>query len=142
MIKETRLTLRNWISAFESGEFDSNETQTQIRAGWWDWFCKDSSLRNKTYALAPKIKRIAKSIKINPESCYIFFKNNCPVCGTLYDDFRICDIEAEKVIWTIIPSNGHYGPYKGRSEVWGSENGFDVALVEGTWKDVLKFFEV
>ncbi|MDR0390461.1 MAG: hypothetical protein LBH59_01025 [Planctomycetaceae bacterium] len=72
---------------------------------------------------------------------YVIFRNNCPVHGRLYDDFRICDINTENVVYTIIPSSGH-DSIKGKAQVWGCENDYNEPLVNGTWKDVQKFFGV
>ena len=68
-----------------------------------------------------------------------FFKNNCPCNGSLYDDFRICDIDTGDVIYTITPSSGHKVD-EGAASVWGKENEFENELVNGTWQDVLDFF--
>jgi hypothetical protein len=133
--------LIEWIKKFDAGEYSDPGFDTQIKAGWYDWFCHDRSLRSKTYKLAPKVKKIAKSPKVNVERTYVFFKNNCPVHGSLYDDFRICDMETGDVIFTIVPRTGHKVK-NGVAEVWGRENGFKGPLVEGTWEDVKKFFGV
>lgn len=132
-------SIREFIKKFDNGDFNSNNRSVQCDAGWYDWFCRDSSLRNKTYKLTAKLKKIINSEKINQDTMYVFFKNNCPCNGSLYDDFRICDRETGDVIFTIIPALGHESKF-GQSEVWGRENNFECALVEGTWKDVLKFF--
>ena len=89
MKDNSNIPLRNWIENFDNGVYASPDTDTQCEAGWHDWFCKASALRNKTYSLAPKVKRIANSAKINQNTMYVFFKNNCPLHGSLYDDFRI-----------------------------------------------------
>jgi hypothetical protein len=136
-----KINLNEWVKKFDNKEFVPNFTEVQISAGWFDWFCKDEVLGPKTKKLAIKLKQIMKSSKINCETSYVFFKNNCPVNGRLYDDFRICDIESGEVIYTITPSNGHTSS-KGLSDVWGKENDFKEALVEGTWKDVKQFFEI
>lgn len=135
------VTVRQWVANFNMNCYSSNDRQTQIEAGWYDWFCKDESLRGKTYSLAPKVKRLAKSSKINQDTMYVWFKNNCPMVGSLYDDFRFADLETGDVIYTIVPKSGHT-VHDNRAEVWGKENGFDEALVIGTWKDVLAFFNV
>ena len=134
-------TVRQWIENFNAGKYDSSDSQTQIDTGWYDWFCKDKSLRNKTYSLASKVKRIAKSPKVNIDTMYVFFKNNCPMDGTLYDDFRICDLETGDVIFTVVPKSGHTSK-KGATEIWGRENDFDGPLYEGDWKGALKWFGV
>ena len=131
-------TYRQWIAKFENGEFDSPNVHVQISAGWYDWFCKGESLARKTRALAPKVLKISKSKKIDLDKVYIFFKNNCPLDGPLYDDFRICDIESGDVIWTITPKSGHTG----LAEVWGNENNFEEPIVEGSIKDVYTYFGV
>lgn len=106
-----------------------------------DWFCKDSSLANKQKVLLGKVRKLAKSPKINVETMSVHFKNNCHMCGKLYDDIRFTDIETNDIVYTVIPKSGFDSKY-GQSEVWGIENDFKEPLVEGTWNDVLKYFGV
>ena len=96
-----RKSLRYWIQAFLNGDYESPDRKTQIEAGWYDWFCKDSSLKAKTYKLGGVVKQIKDGGKVNLDKTYVFFKNNCPLDGPLYDDFRICDIETGNVQFTI-----------------------------------------
>ena len=137
-------------SAWDAGEFEKNDFDTQCRVGWYDWFCSDTSLKNRLVAMANKVKKIATSPKVNQDTMYVFFKNNCPMWtnGT-YDDFRICDIETGNVIFTIIPKypkatdeKKDYMYYKTEnvSEVYSREAGETV--VSGTWKDVLAYFGI
>jgi hypothetical protein len=137
----SNIPLRQWIENFNNGVYDSPDKGVQIDAGWYDWFCRDSSLRGKTYALASKVKRLAKSPKVNIDTMYVWFKNNCPCDGTLYDEFRFADIYSDKVIYTIVPRHGQKNK-KGQAEVWGRENDSDGPLVVGNWKAVLAFFGV
>jgi len=139
MRDETNLS--EWVEKFDNREFVPNLVEVQIEAGWFDWFCADEALGNKTKKLAAKLKQIMESEKIDCENSYVFFKNNCPMLGSLYDDFRICDIESHDVIYTITPSVG-YDHKKGVAEVWGKENVFKEPLISGTWADVKKFFGV
>ena len=106
---------------------------------WYDWFCKTSSLIKKGESLFKKLKMISKSKKFDNDNCYVFFKNNCPGVGNLYDDFRICDCETGEVIFTVIPKSGH-AVDKGVGKVWGRENNFEKPLFEGSWKDIKKWF--
>ena len=139
-MKENQLSIREYLEKFNKGAFHKSDVGTQIDAGWYDWFCRDGSLRNKTYSLTRKLSQIVGSEKINIDTMYVFFKNNCPVVGKLYDDFRICDMKTGDVIYTITPAVGYKDTY-GRSEVWGSkENDFKEPIVAGTWNDVLFFF--
>ena len=103
--------------------------------GFYDWFCKSSSLKNKGKVLWSKAKSLARSKKFDPSKCYVFFKNNCPGEGRLYDDFRICDIETGEVLYTVSPKNAY-----GKADVWGVDNDFDQPLVEGTWREVRAWF--
>lgn len=135
------ISVKEWIEKFDNGDYSSQNVKVQCEAGWYDWFCRDTSLANKTKRLAPMVKRIAKSGKINTETMYVWFKNNCPMCGRLYDDFRFADIETGDVQYTIVPSSGHECS-RGKAEVWGVDNGFKEPLVKGTWKDVCNFFGV
>lgn len=135
-------TMTKWLEMFSSGRFDSSDVKTQCDAGWYDWFCRrNTSLAQKTKSLAPKVRKLSKSPKINPEKVRVVFKNNSPMTGSLYDDIRLVDIDSGNVIYTIVPKSGHTC-HQGRSEVWGIENGFNGPLVTGSWRDVLDWFDV
>ena len=96
-----RKNLIEWQEKFVNGDFNDDNCRVQISAGWYDWFCKDSSLRNKTYKMGNIIKQIKDGGKVNRQSSYVFFKNNCPCVGPLYDDFRICSLETGDVLLNI-----------------------------------------
>jgi hypothetical protein len=100
-MKMEKQTLRQWISNFNKGLYDEYNRKTQIEAGWFDWFCRDSSLRNKTYKLGRVVKQIKDGGKVDLDKNYVFFKNNCPLNGPLYDDFRICSIENGNLKFTV-----------------------------------------
>jgi len=86
---------------------------------FYDWFCKDSSLRNKSWKLMKQVKTFLKhNQQIDLLEHYVFFKNNCPMNGPLYDDFRICNIETGNVVFTVIPKCGH----SGKAEIWGKND--------------------
>ena len=127
-----RETLRKQIHNYKNGLYYNDP--------WYDWFCKDSSLPKKTEKLFKKILEILPSYKVDPDSTYVFFKNNCPMNGNLYDDFRICDFISGDVIFTVTPKQG-FVHKKNISEIWGRQNNFEEPLVSGTWKDVVNFFK-
>lgn len=53
--------LREWKERFNQGEFESGDTKTQIKAGWYDWFCRDTSLKTKTYYMGEIITQLVDS---------------------------------------------------------------------------------
>lgn len=110
--------LKAQLEAFEQGSFlDSDGTPNSGCFNFYDWFCKDSSLENKARALYPKVKTFLKhNPQIDPTQVYVFFKNNCPMRGPLYDDFRICT--PEQVLFTVIPKCSH----SGMAEIWGRDD--------------------
>lgn len=135
------MSIREWLQKFESGAWESPDRDVQCDAGWYDWFCKDERLAAKTRKLGRKLKVVSASPKVDLDRHYVFFKNNCPMNGSLYDDFRICDRETGDVVYTVVPRSGHKC-MDGAGEVWGRENGFEKALVVGSWKDIKEFFGV
>ena len=90
---EKQIKLSEWIERFKSGEFDKPDKTTQINAGWFDWFCRNTSLANKTKMMGNIIKQIKPGGKVDLETSYVWFKNNCPLNGPPYDDFIIADME-------------------------------------------------
>jgi hypothetical protein len=132
------ISIKQWIGNFLTGEYADKDVDVQITAGWYDWFCKDTSLAAKTTNLGKKLISLFPSKKIDADNMYVFFKNNCPIHGSLYDDFRICDLNTGKVIYTIVPKDPHN---EGKSTVFGCENDFNGPLVKGKWKDVIAYFK-
>ena len=49
------LSVRQWQDLFRSGAFQDRSRETQIRAGWYDWFCSDT-------ALAGRLQRIGRVV--------------------------------------------------------------------------------
>lgn len=82
---------------------------------FYDWFCKDSSLKKRALSFVPKIKFLLKQNIIKPET-KIWFKNNAPVYGVLYDfvGFKTTDGNA---IGGICPQLGYNTDKK--CEIWG-----------------------
>jgi hypothetical protein len=104
--------------------------------GFYDWFCKDSSLKNKAKTLVARLQTILKNNKrFNPNTTYVFFKNNCS--NKLYDDFRICNIKTGEVLYTVTPRDPHEN---GKASIWSCENNFKEPLLIGSWVEVKKFF--
>ena len=96
-----RISINEWINKFLSGEFDSQDVRVQIQAGWYDWFCKDSSLANKTKKMGNIVRQVKSGGKVDLNNWYVWFKNNCPLNGPLYDDFRFANLETGDVQFTI-----------------------------------------
>ena len=132
------ISIRQWIENYNSGKYDSHDVKVQGEAGWYDWFCRNKSLCGKTKRLAPKVKQLAKSSKVNVDNWYVWFKNNCPVFGSLYDDIRFADIKTGDVIYTI----AFVKKYGQTVELWGKENNFKHPLVIGDWEDIKEYFGI
>ena len=132
------LSLRTWIPKFNLNEFESRDLETQIKAGWYDWFCKDESLANKTKRMGTIVKQFKDGGKLNLDSMYVWFKNNCPLAGPLYDDFRIADIESGETLFTV--QINCFREEK-RYTVYGKRNDFDTPLLNtDSIKALVKWF--
>jgi hypothetical protein len=129
------VSLTKQLEAFENGNIIDSEGRSNDCYNFYDWFCKDSSLERKSIKLMKQVKRWVKFRNTDTDKCYVFFKNNCPMNGPLYDDFRICDRETGDVIWSVTPKSGH----SGKAEVWGRQNDFKGPVaVADTMSDIFK----
>lgn len=117
-----KITLKQQIAAWKNNRAILNSDGDVCPFyGFYDWFCKDSSLRIRGERLMPKVIKFLKANPdLDPEKHYVFFKNNCPMVGPTYDDFRICDLETGNVVFTVIPTCSH----SGKAEIWGQANKF------------------
>ena len=135
------ITVREFIRNYENGKYVNPDKETMIDAGWYDWFCDEEQLKLRLDLMYYKVKQIALMPKINMDRMFVFFKNNCPGEGEIYDDFRFCDIDSGDVVYTIVPASGQK-KNRGQAELWGRENDFKEALAKGTWEDITNFFSI
>ena len=95
------MSIREFQRRFKNGDFKDSDFSVQCEAGWYDWFCSDKSLASRLVKLGNAVLKLEHKGKVDLDKQYVFFKNNCPMDGGLYDDFRICDIETGDVRYTI-----------------------------------------
>jgi hypothetical protein len=108
-----KTTLTQQLAAFEQGKFIDSEGNESWCYNFYDWFCSDKALKAKSEKLFKMVKRWVKQRNTDTDKVYVCFKNNCPMNGPLYDDFRICN--EDEVLFTVIPKCGH----SGKAEIWG-----------------------
>ena len=134
---ENKTTLRQQLAAFKNGQImDSNGQVDSVWNNFYDWFCKTTSLRNKAIRLFGSVQTFVKNTpSLDLDKVYVFFKNNCPFNGPLYDDFRICDIESGDVIYNVTPRSGH----SGKAEIYFAGNGFESPTQQAdTYRELFK----
>lgn len=124
-----KIPLRVWQKKYAGGDFNSNDFDTMCKAGWYDWFCSDESLKGILNKMAPIVIKLQNSSKVNLDTMYVWFKNNCPMVGPLYSDIRISDMQTGDVIFTInIDSEYNRKQYNAKYVVYGRENDFNEPL--------------
>lgn len=106
---------------------------------FYDWFCKDAALKSRAEAFLPKLKFLVEQGVLSGEH-RVWFKNNCPMNGTLYDDMRISDKE-DNFLGGFCPKSGHYNMEQPCS-VWTLDNpDVENGLLQfefDTWNDLKK----
>lgn len=75
------------------------EQGTPSRDLFYDWFCTDSGLNSRSKNLIPKVNFVFKTLGLDESQYKVFFKNNCPVYGELYDSFAIDSLDDKVRIW-------------------------------------------
>ena len=135
------MTIKTFCERFMRGDFNSYRHDVQLQAGWYDWWCKNSALPKKTQTLGRKVVAIKDSKRFDATRTYVFFKNNCPMVGALYDQFSICDLATGDVLFCCQHlEKGSHGCDHAHWELYDHTCGFDKPIVNGTWRDVLKYF--
>ncbi len=104
-----KITIQEWVQRWVSGQYNSKSREVMCDAGWYDWFCKDQSLYGRLKKMAPMVMAVSQSKLLGPQPQYVFFKNNCPMMGELYDSFSVCNVDSGDVQWWITAKTGHTG---------------------------------
>lgn len=129
-----KTTLRQQLEGFKNGLYLDSEGNDNDCFTFYDWFCKDKSLKNKADKLFKATNRFVEEFKVNIDINYVFFKNKCPMRGSLYDSFSICNIESGDVMFWVTPKSGH----NGMAEVCIRDRGFDKPLTDTTLSKIYK----
>ena len=88
------ISVRQWQENFQAGAYHSSDFATQCKAGWYDWFCEDNELASRLNELAEVVTGITDPFVL--DNYYVWFKNNCPMMGDLYDDVRFEPLTGER----------------------------------------------
>jgi hypothetical protein len=138
------MAINDFLVSVGRGDFDDPDVSVQIRAGWFDWFCPNDELAGRTKNLAKKIIQICATKRFDWTTSRVIFKNNLPVFGKGYDEFRIIDIKSGDLIFTVVPCS-EVRQERGMAMVWGyrgegTDREFGL-LIQGSWDDVVRWFE-
>ena len=83
---------------------------------FYDWFCSNKALKIKSKLLMTKAEKVMSKLGLDPETHYVFLKNNCPAVGKLYDSFSICKVDNGDVVIWCAPALG-YASKEGMAEL-------------------------
>jgi hypothetical protein len=124
----SKATIRQQLEAHSQGRYLDSSGEESWCFTFYDWFCKESSLQKKADTLFAQLKRfLAANPNIDIDKHYVWFKNNCPMNGPLYDDFRIADIETGDTMYTVTAKCGH----SGLAEAYSRAHGFNEPIATG-----------
>ena len=88
------ISIRQWQQKYANGEFAAPDHSTQCKAGWYDWFCEDYELASRLKELSGIVMGVKDPYIL--DNYYVWFKNNCPVSGPLYDDVSFDPLHGER----------------------------------------------
>ena len=141
-MENSETSLRQWQKNYKNGAYNNPGFQTMCKAGWYDWFCKDTSLKGKLDKMAKIIIQISDNGKVDLDNSYVWFKNNCPLAYPLYDDFRIADRETGRNIYVVdMPSEYTKQTQGAGYVVYGLVNDYREPLFKcNDMRDLVKWF--
>ena len=131
------ISVRQWQERFRAGDFSSRDRSVQCEAGWYDWFCRDEALAGRLKKLSGVVLGITDPYIL--DNYYVWFKNNCPVYGPLYDDVRFEPLSGERDgKYFVISLDSPHEQMKGA--LFTERYGYDAPEFEcGNVRDMVKY---
>lgn len=128
---EKQITFQQQVEAWDNGTYALYPHCNDF----YDWFCSDFSLESRAKKLKGVAKALVKKLNLDPNKVYVFFKNNCPMSGPLYDSVSICDIESGNVICWATRKSSHTN----KAEVYLFMPGKpEIEYAERTFSEILE----
>ena len=113
-------TVKDWIRRYNNQEFNDNSFETQVEAGWYEWFCEQEELLPKLNKMAEIITGIKNEYILNHYE--VKFYNRYPINYPLYDEILLKHLDAKEEYFLSIKIDSPYSKNKYILEYWIIEN--------------------
>lgn len=110
-------SIHKQIMAFKEGRILDYDGVSSEAFNFEDWYCKDTSLVNKSKKLFKQLKQFLKYKKVSLKNNYVVFNND-----KMYDSFSIHNRTTHNEVYRIVP---HY-PATNKAELYNSSDSFAV----------------
>lgn len=98
-----------WKEKYKKGHFKN--INSQIDAGWFDWYCSKKELVKKTKVLSEIILSLENSNKITLSNTYVLFSNHLRVNGSKYDAISFFTLHDQKKFMIITIDSNIFSVY-------------------------------